>query len=150
MLDAPDNAALQVPAGFDFHSDDESTFRALLPASRVDFVDNYIATQPTANILLFGTKLPGSAPDGGEYVATDHAGMTAFYNMTIPATYTGGDGFSYSVLLGTANGEISLAAWTPPAVSTRCARPTSPTCRSLLAGSGRGRARTRSMTAWKT
>ena len=116
ILDSPINFD-QAPGAAVYAGDDESVFRLILPPSRVDFVDNYIATQPTQG-LVFGARIAGAAPAGGEPVATNHTGITGWYNSTVAPDYTGGDGFEYSVLLGAANGEVPLPGWNPPPVVT--------------------------------
>lgn len=114
ILDAPiDVRSALVKAHY---PNDDLFFRLLLPKTRVDYVDNYIATVPTAQVFLdgalFGGVIAGSAPNGGQSVEFSHVTIVGHYQDTTIAGNSYALGFNCSALLG-ANAQ-PIDRWNPP------------------------------------
>jgi pimeloyl-ACP methyl ester carboxylesterase len=91
-----------------------------LPATKIDYLDNYIAgkvydlpiSYPAWVPVTLGHYLPGAAPNGGRWLPLlDHGTITTdFYVPSIEGSVVGG--FQHSVLLH--SGKSDLAVWNPP------------------------------------
>jgi glutamine amidotransferase-like uncharacterized protein len=96
-------------------------FRLLLPKTRVDYVDSYIADEPFYG-LNFGGFITGAAPNGGLHLATNHSGTYCYYINTVggscqPAPNTTEFGFNSSALLS-AGERQSINRWDPPLITS--------------------------------
>ena len=102
VLDAPANVSSDPngtlgAAAWMFHYPTDYIFYKYLNPRNVSWCDSYYANYG------YGNKIPGTAPDGGRYLDTDHSGIHEEYLNTI--TYGGStEGFYNSIILGSWGG----------------------------------------------